>query len=279
MGPFNRGEVEYIKTIAQVNGHKTYKYVEHGVSHTLAPAGTTWNSLADSAKYALITFGKKPKVYTPASPTTPVDLTCDQMDIFHIPLNVTEGAATVGQRASEACFLESVHSKMRLIQTIDQDHSEYRIIVFRHKERQHNNQLLAENFSNPLYDSFVNGDSYKIGPEGYRGREATEGNIQYTAASQAAQVLITAMVNKEDYKVMFDARVYLGKEYGGKHIYEKSFHWDHRDPMETNSDDITETENNKNYTWYMMIIKTDNDNSAPADPYLRIDTTTHVTSG
>lgn len=279
MGPFNRGEVEYIKTIAQVNGHKTYKYSIHGNSDTLVSTGTNWHTMPDSAKYALITFGKKPKVYSPTSMSTPTDIICDQIDIFNIPLNTTEGAASIGQRASEACFLETVHSKLRLIQGIDQDHCEYRIVVFRHKEKQSHVQQLAENFSNPLYDLFLRGDSYKYGPLGVRDKEILAGNINYLSDPTSFQSLVTAMINKEDYVTMFDARVYLGKEYGGKHIYEKAFHWDHRDPMESNADDITETENSKNYVWYMMILKSDNDNSETAAPYLRIDTTTHVTSG
>lgn len=280
MGPFNRGEVEYIKTLAQVNGHKTYKSTIWGRSHTYASADTTWTATGDSyGKYALLTFGKKPKVYTPTSTTTPVDITADEMDIFTVPLNTTEGSATTQERASEACFLESVHSKLRLIQNIDADHCEYRIIVFRHKEKQSHVQTLAENFSNPLYDLFLGVDSYKLGPEGYRKKESVEGNVNYATFSRDMETMMTSMVNKEDYKTMFDARVYLGKEYGGKHIYEKTFHWDHRDPMETNSDDITETENNKNYTWYMLILKTDNAATVTDAPYLRIDTTTHVTSG
>lgn len=283
MGPFNRGEVEYIKTIAQVNGHKTYKITTHGVSNTIASSGTTWNTTGDAnGKFCLLTFGKKPKVYTPSSPNAPVDITADEIDIFNIPLNTTEGSATSAERASEACFLESVNARMRLIQGIEDDHSEYRIIVFRHKEKQSHVINLGENFSNPLYDLFLGGNAYKYGPLGYRRQESLEGDITYNTDSSTqndVQNMMVIPVNKEDYVTMFDARIYLGKEYGGKHIYEKRFHWDHRDPCETNSADITETENNKNYTWYMMILKTDNANSVADNPYLRLDFTTFVTSG
>lgn len=280
MGPFNRGEVEYIKTLAQVNGHKTYKATVHGNNNSYASTGTTWHSTSDTyGKYALLTFGKKPKVYNHVSMTAPADIVADQIDVFNVPLNVTEGAAAIDERASEACFLESVHAKLRLIQSIDADHSEYRMIVFRHKEKQSHVQQLAENFSNPLYDLFHNTNGYKIGPLGYRNLESISGDINYQSGAASMEDMITCMINKEDYMVMFDARMYLGKEYGGKHIYEKTFHWDHRDPMETPSADVTETENNKNYTWYMLILKTDNDASVTANPYLRIDCTTHVTSG
>jgi len=91
---------------------------------------------------------------------------------------------------------------------------------------------------------------------------------------------MTCLVNKEDYVVMKDVRFYLGKEYGGKHIYEDTLHWDHADPIATEAEDLTHNDsNNKNYTWYVAFFCTTNNTTMAEFPYVRMDTTTHVTSG
>ena len=211
------------------------------------------------------------------------------MDVYNIPVETDEMAVQTYQRVTPECYLESVNMRMRLIQELDvttdsKSHQEYRMIVFRHKERQCSDERFAENFSNPLYDLFLGAQNLKYGPLGYRKKVDSDGSNDYVdvgSPSNDIQSLMTNMVNKEDYVVMKDARFYLGKEYGGKHIYEDRFHWDHADPIATETDDLTLNDsNNKNYSWMIAIFCTTNGASSVAEfPYLRIDATTHVTSG
>jgi hypothetical protein len=92
---------------------------------------------------------------------------------------------------------------------------------------------------------------------------------------------MTVPINKESWVVMRDHRFYLGKEYGGKNIYEDAFHWDWKDPIATSSDDVTETDNEKNYTWYIMLMANNNSLISQDNPTLsiRFTGTTHMTSG
>lgn len=289
---FNKGQIEYIKTIANVNGHKTFKPTTTGNSHSLAKATstTTHDGLGAMRFY---TIGKAPQVYDAGGS----DLTAafdtlrpwvHPLDVYDVPIETNATAASLSQRVTPECFLESVHCKLRMIQELDvttdtASHQEYRMLVFRHKEKQSHDKHMAQNFSNPLYDMFVGPTSYKYGPLGYRARSDTEAHTDYVASTNLyneVQNLMTIMPNKEDYVFMKDCRFYLGKEYGGKHIFETVLHWNHDDPIATDQNDITTTESNKNYVWYICLLATTNAPSVPADmPYVRIDCTTHVTSG
>jgi len=294
MAPFNKRQIGYIKAIADVGGHTSYKTDNLNVSDTLAKL--TANTTHDGkGKYAFVSIGNAPKVYTSGSTDT-MHLINDSRPWFHsmpvysLAVNTDETAVAVNERVTPECYLESVHARMRLIQNLDvtdnaQSHQEYRMLVFRHKERQCNDERFAENFSNPLYDMFLGFNNFKVGPLGYRKKASLQaGSNDYEGAEYSQndiQTLLTCMTNKEDYVFMKDVRFYLGKEYGGKHIYEDTFHWDHADPIATEATDLTHNEsNNKNYLWYVAIFCTTNDSTTAADfPYVRIDTTTHVTSG
>lgn len=293
MAPFNKRQIGYIKAIADVGGHTSYKSNKLNNSNTLEKLNS--NPTHDGfGKYAFASFGNSPRVYIAGASDTKNVISSSRdwfysIPVYTVPVNTDETAVTVGERVTPECYLESVHARMRLIQELDvtsdaKSHQEYRMLVFRHKERQHRDERFAENFSNPLYDMFLSTSNSKYGPLGYRKRADLDGDNDYNAASDEhndIQSLMTNMVNKEDYVFMKDVRFYLGKEYGGKHIYEDVFHWNHGDPIATESDDLTENDsNNKNYMWYLAIFATTNAPSVAADfPYVRLDTTTHVTSG
>jgi len=293
MAPFNKRQIGYIKAIADVGGHTTYKDNVLGASSNLQglTATSTWDGFG---KYSFVSFGRAPQVYTSGSTDTKHDISTSRpwfhsIPVYDVTVNTDEAAVTVGERVTPECYLESVHARMRLIQPLDvttdaKSQQEYRMLVFRHKERQNADERYAENFSNPLYDMFLSTSNYKYGPLGYRAKTDLQGINDYSGATNTnndIQSLMTNMVNKEDYVFMKDVRFYLGKEYGGKHIYEDVLHWDHADPIATEATDLTANDsNNKNYTWYVAIFCTANDVSHPADfPYVRFDTTTHVTSG
>lgn len=293
MAPFNKRQIGYIKAIADVGGHSTYLHRTLNESASLGKltAASTHDSMG---KYAFVTIGKPPQVYTSGSTDTKHAINDQRpwfhhLDVYDVTVNTDEAAVTGQQRVTPECYLESVHARMRLIQELDvsdntQSHQEYRMLVFRHKERQCSDERYAENFSNPLYDMFLAPNNYKYGPLGYRQSSGLDGSNDYAGASHGSndiQSLMTNMVNKEDYVFMKDVRFYLGKEYGGKHIYEDTFHWDHADPIATEASDLTHNDsNNKNYTWYIAMFCTTNTGHTNADfPYVRFETTTHVTSG
>ena len=292
MAPFNKRQIGYIKAIADVGGHTTYKAGALNVSDTLAKldANTTHDG---KGKYAFISIGNAPKVYI-AGASDIKNTISDSRDWFHeipvydVTVNTDEAAVGGDQRVTPECYLESVHARMRMIQELDvtdntKSHQEYRMLVFRHKERQCSDERYAENFSNPLYDMFLSTHNYKYGPLGRRQKSDIAGDNDYTAYSHRyndIQSLMTNMTNKEDYVFMKDVRFYLGKEYGGKHIYEDVLHWNHADPIATEATDLTRNEsNNKNYTWYVAFFCTTNGPDVADFPYVRFDTTTHVTSG
>lgn len=293
MAPFNKRQIGYIKAIADVGGHTTYRDYSLNASTTLAKLAS--NATHDGfGKYAFVSIGHAPKVYVSGSTDTTHDIDSARpwfhsVPVYDVPVNTDETAVGVGQRVTPECYLESVHARMRLIQELDvsndtQSHQEYRMLVFRHKERQNSDERYAENFSNPLYDMFLSTSNYKVGPLGNRNKTDLSGDNDYVGANETFndhQSLMTNMVNKEDYVFMKDVRFYLGKEYGGKHIYEDVFHWNHADPIATESTDLSRNDsNNKNYTWYVAIFATTNSPNIAADfPYVRFDTTTHVTSG
>jgi len=293
MAPFNKRQIGYIKAIADVGGHTTYAHKFLNADYSLAKLTAT-DTHDSKGKYAFVSIGDAPKVYTSGSTDTTHAIN-DSRNWFHsinaytIPVNTDETAVNGSQRVTPECYLESVHARLRLIQQLDvtddaKSHQEYRMVVFRHKERQCSDERYAENFSNPLYDMFLGCDNYKCGPLGIRTKTSINGNNDYVGQANQRndiQSLMCNMINKEDYVVMKDVRFYLGKEYGGKHIYEDTLHWDHADPIATEANDLTHNEsNNKNYTWYIAFFCTTNGPDVVADfPYVRIDTTTHVTSG
>jgi hypothetical protein len=296
---FNKGQIEYIKTIANVNGHKTYKVTTHaGQQHTVEQGVAS--SRDGLMKFKLFSLGPTPITLKPASPNDPsTGNHSTPLDVYNIPINSDQAAATAQQRVTPECFFESVNCKLRLVSTLDetideQSHKEYRLIVFRHKEKQHHILQNAENFSNPLYDMFWGAGNVKYGPEGYRRSHDDHGDINYVDSSSydAAydrDAMMTDPMNKDDYVVMKDCRFYLGREYGGKHIYEDRFHWDHEDPIATDNADLTTVDSNKNYCWYIYLACVNNDTRAvgqsglPNTPtdlgYIRLALHTHVTSG
>lgn len=293
MAPFNKRQIGYIKAIADVGGHTTYQHKELNPDPNLAKL--TANTTHDGkGKYAFVSIGNCPQVYTSGSTNTMHAINTarpwfHQLSVYDITVNADQSAAGITERVTPECYLESVHARMRMIQELDvtdntKSHQEYRMLVFRHKERQCSDERYAENFSNPLYDMFLATNNYKYGPLGYRDKSDISSSNDYAGATTVRndiQSLMTNMVNKEDYVFMKDVRFYLGKEYGGKHIYEDVLHWDHADPIATEATDLTHNEsNNKNYSWYVAIFCTTNAPGVVAEfPYLRIDTTTHVTSG
>jgi hypothetical protein len=292
MAPFNKRQIGYIKAIADVGGHTTYSNEVLNASNTLAKLNS--NPTHDGkGQYSFVSIGNAPKVYIAGSSDIKASITNSRdwfysIPVYDIPVNTDETAVTESQRVTPECYLESVHARMRLIQeldvtTNDKSHQEYRMLVFRHKERQCSDERYAENFSNPLYDMFLATNNFKCGPLGYREKSDINANndyVAYNSTTNDAQSLMTNMTNKEDYVFMKDVRFYLGKEYGGKHIYEDVWHWNHGDPIATEATDLTQNEsNNKNYTWYVALFAVTNANTTADMPYVRIDTTTHVTSG
>lgn len=294
MAPFNKRQIGYIKAIADVGGHTTYSHRTLNADNSL-PKLTAKATHDGKGKYAIVTIGNKPRVYGTGSGNGLVSAFggathIHSIPVYNIPVNTDEADVDESQRVTPECYLESVHARMRLIQNLDvssdtNSHQEYRMLVFRHKERQCDDERFAENFSNPTYDMFLGGNNYKVGPNGYRKKASlNDGSNDYVDSSTTIndiQSMMTCMTNKEDYVFMKDVRFYLGKDYGGKHIYEDTFHWDHADPIATEAEDLTHNEsNNKNYTWYIAMFCTHNSPSGSADfPYVRFDTTTHITSG
>jgi len=293
MAPFNKRQIGYIKAIADVGGHTTYKPNQLNVSNTLAKL-TANTSHDGKGKYAFVSIGAAPKAYIAGSSDVKSTISSSrdwfhEIPVYSVVVNTDEAAVHEFERVTPECYLESVHARMRMIQELDvtdntKSHQEYRMVVFRHKERQCSDERFAENFSNPLYDMFLASNNFKYGPLGYRKKADLQNGLNdYSAASNELndiQSLMTCMTNKEDYVFMKDVRFYLGKEYGGKHIYEDTFHWDHADPIATEATDLTHNDsNNKNYTWYVAFFCTTNGPDAADFPYVRFDTTTHVTSG
>lgn len=294
---FNNGQIEYIKAVANVNGHKTYKPILFpSAKSSIATEHLT--GLHDGAlKYRVFTLSKAPLVY----PTGPISATTDlitlpnvtDLSVFDIPPISDENAAIYQRQGAEG-FLESTHLRFRCILDnpttgdFTSEHNEYRMIVFRHKERQHSNAQHTQNHSNFWYDLFHGIGNYKVGLNGYRSVEDIQGNIDYVNNSLVGdygykwvdnQSAMTLPLNKEDYVIMKDHRFFLGKEYGGKNIFETTLHWDWRDPIATASTDVTESESNKNYTWFIMFLGNSNNTEGDASLNITIQGTTHMTSG
>lgn len=300
---FNTGQIEYIKAIANVNGHKTYKAISY---NRTASASTTahlnLSTADDKASYGVWCLGTKPLLRDSTGnigiPTVPFH----ELDAFNIPKSTnSDGVVQVSQREGDEGFLESTHLKLRMLlpngdlgagvsASFHPDHVEFRMIVFRARDRQHHLATHHQDTNNFLFNLFRGNNNYNLGFSGHQDREEIGGSLAYYADSTAgneglffvdSQDAMTAAVNKESWVVMRDHRFYLGKEYGGKNIYEDTFHWDWKDPIATSSNDVTETDNEKNYAWYIMIIA--NNNSLRVQDFpnvsVRITGTTHMTSG
>lgn len=291
---FNKGQIEYIKTIANVNGHKTYLNKQVGTAQARTVESGTACTLDPHVKFKLWNLGPTPLVYDHTSATALNAITpCTSIDVYNVPIEQDLEVCQPIQRASPECFLESINLKMRQMTDIDatidaQSHKEFRLIVFRHREKQHATQNLAENFSNPLYDLWHGAANYKYGPSGWRGAMDHQGNLNYIAgagydAGYDRDAMMTDPVNSDDYVVMKDCRYYLGREYGGKHIYEDRFHWDHEDPIAMDLADLSSTDSNKNYCWYIMLIGANNSVGAAGAidnlGYINFRSNTYVTSG
>lgn len=292
MGPFNKREVGYIKALAGTNDHQTILHKKLGATQGLSDVGPNGLNFARAAQsddrmsYVIFCLGDVPQTYVHGSgDTLQADTIMKPIDCYTIPINDERDSINVHERATREFWLEKVHARLRLIQPISaSDHMEYRMVIFRHKEKQHNDQRFASNFSNPLNDMFLSRSGRYYGPEGYRA-VTSEGDNDYAAftaynSSFDSQCMLQDLMNKKDYVVMKDCRFYLGTEYGGKHIFEDNIVWDHQDAISTDRADISTTESEKNYCWYIWIGYCDNTGTeAPADPYIRVDTVTTGTSG
>lgn len=305
---FNKGQIEYIKTIANVNGHKTYKETSNISANNRQCAVGTAATCDPSLRYRCFVIGHRPFV----NPTGSVDQTTNKVTdpthehmtgVYYVEINQNLETASPQQRVSPECFLESVNCKMRHVLKLDnavdvQSHKEFRLLVFRHRERQSHEADHCENFSNPLYDILHGSANTKYGPKGFRHTMDHHGNIDYenwTGYNQYhdREALMTNPTNSEDYIVMKDCRYYLGREYGGKHIYEDKFFWDHEDPIAVDNAWLDLSDSNKNYCWYILILCTNNDVNEPAADgsfsgtdaavdhlgYIKFDVNTYVTSG
>ena len=327
---FNKGQVEYIKTIAATNAHKTYKPIrfpdtpDYAANHLTKTIGTHGRAF-----WAVLT--KHPYVAIPGFDTFATQTEFNELDVLNIPMhtptNVTPGdlihsgaqcaggldsqyiANAINAAADSAAtevaekslrvgpegFLESTHLKLRVVlntQTngdLSSDHTECRLVVFRARDKQHLDKTLAKTHVNPKYDLFHGIGNYKVGVDGHRHEMNPQGTDNYVAytgqphylsADEAA--VMTLPINKQDYVVMKDHRFFLGKEYGGKNIYETTLHWDWNDPFSTLNSDLSTTDTNeKNYCWYIMLFANNNTYSGSNYPELNVSITgtTHCTSG
>lgn len=297
---FNTGQIEYIKAIANVNGHKTYTPISYNRIATASSGIHLNQQTADhKANYGVWCLGQKPLLRDATGNIGITTLPMHELNAFIVPKSTdSDGTVLQGQREGDEGFLESTHVNLRLLlphsesttSTFHPDHVEFRMIVFRARDRQHHLATHHKDTNNYEYNLFRGNDNYPMGFSGYQNKEELAGNLTYSNYSVAgkeglyfanSQDAMTAPINKESWVVMRDHRFYLGREYGGKNIYEDSFHWDWKDPIATSSEDITETDNEKNYTWYIMLISNNNSLSAQdhANVMVRFTGTTHMTSG
>ena len=296
---FNTGQIEYIKAIANVNGHKTYKDIGYNREASASPTLHLNSQTADlKCRYGVWCLGQKPVLRDNQGNIGVTSAPIHELNAFLIPKAAnSNGTVYETQREGDEGFLESTHVNMRLLvphldgtTTFHPDHIEFRMIVFRARDRQHHLETHLKDTNNYMYNLFRGNRNHAIGFAGYQRKEEIDGNLDYTNNSVINQSglfnvqnqdVMTIPVNKESWVVMRDHRFYLGKEYGGKNIYEDSFHWDWKDPIATTSDDVTETDNEKNYTWYIMLIANNNSLTAQdnANVSIRFSGTTHMTSG
>lgn len=312
---FNTGQVEYIKAIANVNGHKSYKSFAFNREPGQLTADNTSKlfphlnqaTTCKHACYGVWLLGQKPQLRdAQGNINIPTSAPYHELEAFNIPKSSdSDGTVYQGEREGDEGFLESTHLNMRVVHPtvkivgvhtgaadygLASDHVECRLIVFRSRDRQHHVASHAMDTNNFQYNLFRGNDNFNCGFLGYENKEAIAGNINYAGNTQVANQgrynimaadAMTAPINKESWIVMKDHRFYLGREYGGKNIFETSLHWDWKDPIATPAADVTETDNEKNYVWYIMLIA--NNNSFEDEDYpklnVRITGTTHMTSG
>ena len=296
---FNTGQIEYIKAIANVNGHKTYKDIGYNRDASASPTLHLNQQTADlKCRYGVWCLGQKPVLRDSSGNIGVTTLPLHELNAFDIPKTVdSDGLVDEGYREGDEGFLESTHVNMRLLlphldgtTTFQPDHTEFRMIVFRARDRQHHLETHLKDTNNFMFNLFRGNRNHGIGFAGGQEKEEVGGSLNYFTHSQAGwsgvfsvqgQDAMTVPVNKESWVVMRDHRFYLGKEYGGKNIYEDSFHWDWKDPIATSSDDVTETDNEKNYTWYIMLVANNNSLTVQDNPNvsIRFTGTTYMTSG
>lgn len=301
---FNKGQIEYIKTIASVNDHDSYKRIQYPSNNT--PYTDALDSTHDSyLTWKLFTLDRNPRMRVPntTTPSDPNDIgiytstDMTELDCFSIPIaSNSDGPVAEGQRVGVEGFLESTHLRIRCTlvhQTsgdFNADHGEYRMIVFRARDRQHSEQEQSKDDNNPFYNLFRGIGNYNIGFKGYEAKERLSGTVKYGNDSSAtnydhawisATGAMTAPVNKESWVVMKDHRFFLGREYGGKNLFETTLHWNWKDPIATTSQYVTDTDNDKNYAWYILIMGLNNNASTTnkASLGVKITGTTHMTSG
>lgn len=297
---FNTGQIEYIKAIANVNGHKTYKDVSYNRVALSSSSQHLNQQTADlKASFGVWCLGQKPLLRDSNGNIGITTLPIHELDAFSIAKSTdSDGVVFETEREGDEGFLESTHVNMRLLLphtesgsvTFAPDHVEFRMIVFRARDRQHHLTTHHKDTNNFMYNLFRGNTNYNIGFAGFEAKEEVQGHLSYVNNTNPAnsgvlnvqsQDAMTAPINKESWVVMRDHRFYLGKEYGGKNIYEDRFHWDWKDPIATASPDVTETDNEKNYTWYIMLISNNNSLVLQDHPNvsLRLTGTTHMTSG
>lgn len=293
---FNNGQIEYIKAIANVNGHKTYKSI------TFNPAAVTsatnylnFTTQDAKARYGVWTLGTKPNMRDSAGNIGIPPDNYHQLSAFSIPKAAnSDGIVNSYEREGDEGFLESTHLNLRVVAPttgtgdMHNDHTEYRLIVFRARDRQHHLMTHAKDTNNFQYNLFRGLRNYNIGFSGYEDKEDLGGTLNYVNDTSFpgeffidSQDAMTAPINKASYVVMRDHRFFLGKEYGGKNIYEDVLHWDWKDPIATSSVDVTETDGEKNYAWMIMLIANNNSFTVNDSPTIsvRMMGTTHMTSG
>ena len=143
---FNTGQIEYIKAIANVNGHKTYKGIGYN-REAVASTTTHLNMVTSDNKsaYGVWCLGTKPLMRDSSGnigiPTLPIH----ELDSFNIPKSPNSDATVYeDSREGDEGFLESTHVNMRLLlphsngdTTFNPDHVEFRMIVFRARDNQH----------------------------------------------------------------------------------------------------------------------------------------------
>ena len=309
---FNNGQVEYIKAIANVNGHKTYKAVDFNrAAEPITADGQTFLyphlnfATADQhACYGVWTLGQKPLLRDASGNIGIPGSAWHELNAFNIPKSAnSDGVVNPSHREGDEGFLESTHLNLRVVHptfgggtsqswngTLAQDHVECRMIVFRARDRQHHLATHHHDTNNFMYNLFHGNNNYNMGFNGYEEKEEIEGTLNYVNNAVPAKSgllniqasdAMTAPINKESWVVMKDHRFYLGREYGGKNIFETTLRWDWKDPIATTSTDITETDSEKNYCWYIMLIANNNSFNDQDYPNLnvRITGTTHMTSG
>ena len=295
---FNKGQVEYIKAVTNSHSHKTYKPIlwpsskDYNASHLTKTHDT-------NCKYRMFTLTRAPLVRgAGATPTvaTWTAGTTEELDALNVPITTDADESNVNpdERIGSDAYLISTHLRVRCTQVhagtgdFTADHNEYRMIVFRAREVQSDYEPLAQNHSNPFYDLFHGVGNYNIGMSGLQNKMDPQGAITYSANSTATEYnrywadesgVMRLPVNKESYVVMKDVRFFLGRDYGGKNIFETTLHWNWEDPISTSVAELDKFDNNKNYCWHILILGNSNASGSQV-PELNINIigTTHCTS-